>query len=307
MIQTSFGDHDGKSWERLCQAAFIIRHGDKYQRMPPSPGDFGIEGWTSDGLVFQCYCPERDYNQKDLHDAIQGKITKDIVKLKKYSAKIAEHIGAIKIQKWMFVTPAIEHSKLHAHARKKETEARTWNLPILADDFSIVLQDGQHYAVEFEKHRQLAGTIIPLGLGIDIEDVLPAAPEEFEQLIDRKNRVRLRDRASHPTFLDELKRMNEVTGTKFLKCDRHLSQIETHSPQVYKRVIRIVGQYALEMDELQHTWSAEPEALVKSVRSELGNRLEIELSKVMTANDARHIADLMVSRWLAVCQLDIRE
>lgn len=70
MIQTDFGTFDGTSWERLCQLAFKLKYGPSYQRMPASPGDYGIEGWTTDGLAFQCYCPERHYTQDELYEAI---------------------------------------------------------------------------------------------------------------------------------------------------------------------------------------------------------------------------------------------
>ena len=307
MIQTDYGTFDGTSWERLCQNAFKLKFGSLYQRMPASPGDYGIEGWTIDGMAFQCYCPEKNYTQDELRSAIQSKITRDVSKLKLYQTQIASRIGDTKIQKWLLVTPVFEHNNLHEHARKKEIEAREWELSILHDDFTILIQDAGYYATEFEQCRRSEGLPLQLGPVVTAEDVLPQAPEEFEELIDRKNRVRLRDKAGLTSFETELQKFNTLTATKFLKCDEHLATIERTSPQAFQQIIRVIGHYAEEMQELQVAWVGEPNGLVEEVKTELGRRLEEDLKGTMGFSDARRLADLMVSRWLAVCQLDFTE
>lgn len=307
MIQTDFGTFDGTSWERLCQMAFKLKFGSLYQKMPASPGDYGIEGWTTDGMAFQCYCPEKSYTQDELRVAIQSKITRDVPKLKLYQAQIASRIGATKIQRWLLVTPVFDHNNLHEHARKKESEARAWGLPILHNDFTVLIQDAGYYATEFEQCRRSEGHPLQMGPAVTAEDVLPRAPEEFEKLIDRKNRARLRDKSGSDSFEAELRKFNTLTESKFLKCDAHLATIERTSPQAFQQIIRVIGHYAEEMQELQVAWTGEPNGLVEEVKTELGRRLEEDLKGTMGFSDARRLADLMVSRWLAVCQLDFSE
>jgi hypothetical protein len=307
VIQTDFGSFDGTSWERLCQAAFKLKYGPAYQRMPASPGDFGIEGWTTDGLAFQCYCPERHYSQEELYEAARDKITRDIGKLKLYAHDIAERLGATKIQKWLFVTPTINDNALHVHARKKEKDARKWQLTILTEDFSISLLDGGYYATEIEQCKRNSGGAVQLGPALDATEVLPQAPEEYDKLIDRKNRQRLKFRLTSPTFESELQQFNQLVQGKFLHCDQYLATIERTSPQTFAQIIRVIGHYAEEMQELKYFWTGEPNQLVESVRGELGNRLEKQLGGVVSFSDARRLADLVVARWLAVCQLDFTE
>ena len=307
MIQTDYGAFDGVSWERLCQSAFKIRHGDDYQRMPASPGDFGFEGWTTHGHVFQCYCPEKNYTQAELYEALRRKITDDIPKLKQFKDEIARRIGNVKIAKWLLVTPIVEHNKLYAHARKKEAEAREWSLEILHEDFTIFLQDAGYYAPEFETVRAATGSALQLGPPVAPGSVLVNPPEKYDGLIDRKNRVRLRARTGTPTFESDLASMNSLTEQKFLSCDAHLATIERTSPQAFQKIIRVIGHYAEEVAELMHTWEQEPNVLVQTVKTELGQRLEAELGTAIGHSDARRLADLMTSRWLAVCQLDFIE
>ncbi len=85
MIKTKYGIFDGDSWEEICQMCFKSKYYDEgYQYMPALPnGDFGIEGFTKSGKVFQCYCPDFDYDSKNLYEKQRDKITEDLNKLKK--------------------------------------------------------------------------------------------------------------------------------------------------------------------------------------------------------------------------------
>lgn len=307
MIQTDYGSFDGTSWEHLCQLAFKLKYGTAYQHMPASPGDFGIEGWTTDGLGFQCYCPEKHYTQNELYEAIRDKITEDVGKLKLYETEIAERIGSTKIEKWLLVTPIVEHNKLHKHARKKEKDAREWGVSILTHDFSIYIQDAGFYATEFEQCKRNEGASLQLGRALYPAEVLTQAPEAYDQLIDRKNRVRLQSKLGSPAFEQALLKLNHITEDKFLRCDHHLATIERASPQAYYQIIRIIGHYADELEELKYTWAGEPNELVDEVKKQLCQRIESELAGRVTFSDANKIADLVVSRWLAVCQLDFAD
>ncbi|MEW9582613.1 hypothetical protein [Paraburkholderia sp. DGU8] len=242
-----------------------------------------------------------------MREAIRDKITQDVPKLRTYKEEIAGRIGSTRIQKWLLVTPVFDHNQLHAHARKKENEARKWGLSILHEDFTVLIQDGGYYATEFEQCRRSEGHPLQLGPAITAEDVLPHAPEEFEKLIDRKNRARLRDKSGSPSFESELLRFNALTESKFLKCDAHLATIERNSPEAFPQIIRVVGHYAEEMQEVQFAWTGERNGLVDEIKAEPGRRLEADLKGTVGFSDARRLADLMVSRWLAVCQLDFSD
>lgn len=63
------GKLDGDAWENLCQACYRIRYQQQHYTEIPAihGGDAGIEGFTRNGIVNQCYCPERDYSDEDLY------------------------------------------------------------------------------------------------------------------------------------------------------------------------------------------------------------------------------------------------
>ena len=84
MFKTKYGAFDGTSWEELCQIIFKRRYEDElYQKIPASPGDFGLEGFTNrTGRGFQCYCPSTHYDKHELYEKQRDKITTDLNKLK---------------------------------------------------------------------------------------------------------------------------------------------------------------------------------------------------------------------------------
>ncbi|MFM0265078.1 hypothetical protein [Paraburkholderia sediminicola] len=251
--------------------------------------------------------PGKDYTQDELYEALRRKITADIPKLHRHSKQIAARIGATRIRSWLFVTPVVPHNDIHVHARRKEKEARGWECPILDDEFTIFIQDAEHYAVEFEQYRRTQGEHLSFGPPLSPETVLPAPPEKFQQLIDRKNRLRLHGRSNTPTFERDVVKMNEMTETKFIRCDRRLADIEKVSPQAFRQIVHVIGRYAEEMEEFQYTSTDEPHDLVERIKAELSDRLVKDPATTIGVSDARHLADLMVSRWLAVCQLDFTE
>lgn len=74
---------DGKSWEKLCDGCYRDRfQNENYTKVPSNyEGDAGIEGFTHSGIVYQCYCPEKDYTDNELYNALRKKVTTDIAKL----------------------------------------------------------------------------------------------------------------------------------------------------------------------------------------------------------------------------------
>lgn len=65
MFITSYGCFNGTTWENMFQIILKRKYMQAgYQRVPATPGDFGIEGFTKDGLTFQCFCPETNEDNK---------------------------------------------------------------------------------------------------------------------------------------------------------------------------------------------------------------------------------------------------
>lgn len=80
----------GNLWEELCVECYRSRYQkDNYMLIPAvQGGDAGIEGFTQNGIVHQCYCPEREYTDDELYEHLRNKLTTDIDKLKKNAERL---------------------------------------------------------------------------------------------------------------------------------------------------------------------------------------------------------------------------
>ena len=80
MFITTHGSFRGDMWENACQVCFKLKYSDSYSEVKAtSPGDHGIEGFTRTGKVFQCYCPDENYNpDKNTYTPHSAEMLKDV-------------------------------------------------------------------------------------------------------------------------------------------------------------------------------------------------------------------------------------
>lgn len=306
MFNTKFGPFIGATWEALCQQVFKRKYqADGYQQMPASPGDFGIEGFTvHTGLAFQCYCPEKHYSRSELYEKQRDKVTQDLGKLKTYQADLEARLGSTKLKSWIFVTPELDRNSLLVHARNKEAEVRRWKLPFLADDFCVLLHDGDHYAVEINEIRVAAGEAMVFDDCPPVLAELKGEREDYEQNVLRKSGIRLADKSAKPAFQQLVSQLTQRTIESFLESDGYLRRIASTAPTVYVRVVRLINEYEEYVIETSATWSGTAEDLTTRVRDGLAQRIAEELAPTLDMTNASKIARFMTARWLAVCELN---
>lgn len=305
MFKTSIGAFNGTTWEALCQQVFKKKYANEgYQHVPASPGDFGLEGFcalTGDG--FQCYCPNTHYTRKELYTHQRNKITDDLKKLKTYQTQLLAILGATKLSNWKFVTPEIASNELLSHARVKEREVRSWKLPFLTHDFRIQLHDGDYYLVEINEIRSAAGDGIDFESGPAVLAPLVETHEVYEENVLRKCEARLAPKVDLPKHPILVRRLHQSTLENFLNSDGYFRRMEKSAPALYFKVVRVINEFELYVQEVAITWSGEAEELTNNVRQDLETRLRNlgpEVTDVTAATVARH----MVARWLAICSLD---
>lgn len=306
MFNTKFGPFNGSTWESLCQQVFKRKYqAECYQQMPASPGDYGIEGYTSDtGWAFQCYCPEKHYERTELYDKQRDKITTDLRKLKDYAQELQTRLGSTKISRWVFVTPEIDRNALLAHAKAKEAEVRAWKLPILTDDFTVLLHDGEHYLVEINEVRAACGEALVFDDTAPVLAALTGQQEQYEINVHRKSGYRLAEKAQVPDFQTRVQLLSQRTIEQFLEADGYFRRVASASPITHVRLIRLINEYEQYVIETSATWSGTAEELTIQVRDGLAKIISDELAPEFDKANTLKVARYMTARWLAVCELD---
>ncbi|WP_082547982.1 hypothetical protein [Massilia sp. Root335] len=306
MFATAFGAFNGTSWENLCQLVFKRKYGvDGYQHIPVSPGDYGLEGYTSEtGYGFQCYCPEKQYSRSELYEKQRNKITEDINKLRDNKDDLVDILGSVKIKNWVFVTPELASNALLRHARKKEKEVSAAKLPHVADDFRILLHDAEHYLLEIRQIQSTQGEALDFfSVSPKLED-LTDPPEEYEANLRRKSVARLEPKRGAPSYDRLLETLVGNTLKNFVEADNFLHGIEKSAPLLHARLIALINEYENEVREKAILWYGSAEELTSHVSNGLIARIVHDLQPAFNQTSASQVARHIMARWLAICQLD---
>lgn len=166
---------DGDSWEEICQSCYRMMYRDVHYTEIPAVqgGDAGIEGFTQNGIVNQCYCAERDYSENELYIHQRDKMTHDINKLlsPEYKKRLLK-FGVPVIREWHFVVPFYKDSRIieHAETKRKEVLKNKEENPQLYDyidaNFIIVIKQAEDFAAEITKIIRKSLTDTKLNLAV---------------------------------------------------------------------------------------------------------------------------------------------
>ncbi|MEO7991592.1 MAG: hypothetical protein ABI663_18715 [Chryseolinea sp.] len=280
MFKTAYGVFNGNSWEDFCQQCFKKKHdADGYQEMPATfKGDLGIEGYTRTGILFQCYCPDMEYDPSKLYDAQRDKITKDLNKITLNQKELKAYLGTIKVCKWIFVTPGYSNKELVRHCREKAEEFRNMKLEILADDFDVLVHDIEFFSAE-----------IPIVLNfrqekLDIEAPQKKSPEEIADwkskeisLVDnaiKKHGQRIPDKATN--FDDRVNKLTQKSVSDFLNGDAMIRKWAEKYQDQYEKFQKVVDQFEKRIEEKCAVANGDNNQLYDEIEAEL--RVKIKLS-----------------------------
>ena len=172
--------YEGEEWETYIQLLLKRHYKLNYQEVPAKhKGDFGIEGYSSCGAVFQCYATEAcETNLR--YEAQRDKITTDIGKFIKNKAEFIKLFGNTVINRWILLVPVFDSALLPQHASKKAKEVLELNLPYVSNDFKIFIATDDHFAKE---RNELANSGV---IDIDVPDTEISSEnrEEWQNLND---------------------------------------------------------------------------------------------------------------------------
>jgi hypothetical protein len=305
MFITNFGTFDGNSWESVCQICFKQKYGDEYSEVKASsPGDHGIEGFTRSGKVFQCYCPNDNYNSDKLYEEQRDKITKDLGKLKIFEKQIKSLLGDIKIKQWIFVTPKIDKNELIKHCTSKTTEFRRVLSEILDKDFEVLAQDAEFLLPHLQVAlKEVSPKVLFAGAAAD-EDKINYKNTE-SSLVDnsnRKHRQRLENN-NVSKIEQKVDNLTDKTIKNFLDGKEVLQNWYNVFPSEYERFIKIVSQVEEKVEEECLFTTSNYNERYKEIQEMLEEKLQnsfSDLDTIMVTDLANHV----IADWILRCPLN---
>ena len=304
-------DMNGDKWEDLCNKIYKIRYmSDGYQVVPARyKGDCGIEGFTSTGIVTQCYYPDADYSPDDLHKKLVSKVTKDINKIEKYENELYK-LGITEIKEWHLITPKYLDKRIleHLNVKKKELieKKKKCEINIISNDIKLYIKDQGNLLPELQ--------MLTLGL----KEYKISMPEitnidysncESEKINNIKKKLKCLLVSQKPTFNeDELTTLVNIYVTYYLKGLQVINMLETNLPQIYEKLIELENSYRndVEVKCIINQEKSMNNNIFQETLTEFQEKLRIELGDAVTESFVGEIKQELIGKWLADCPLNFK-
>jgi hypothetical protein len=163
---------EGEEWEKHIQLLLKRHYGPgNYQEVPAKHvGDFGIEGYSTDGCAYQCYATQEPCTTQQRYDAQRDKITTDIGKFIRNKPELVKIFGGTFIRRWILIVPVSESASLVQHASKKSEEVLKAVLPYVSDDFKVIIDTDSCFAKEMNELVN-SGVILVEDQDINVDSV----------------------------------------------------------------------------------------------------------------------------------------
>jgi len=298
-------DWEGPAWESHCLDLLRLRYKEPghFQRIPSrDQGDLGIEGFSIDGCVYQCYAHEGALPTKERYEKQRKKLTTDLKKLVINEVELRTILGTVKIRTYVFMTPIHDSKRLNAHAKTKAAEIRGMDLSICTEDFDIIIHTEADYPVERAEI---------LNLGLDrfrfppfssssqaVDHFINTNPEFLAIITEKLTRIRELDR-------DEIEQLLKHLVSQKLDADNKLSEIRRTYVDGWERIqsARAIRETSLAVSSILSVLDSR--VLLSTTSMEYKQMLLSEFG-FLSEEAAEVIAWGTTTDWLAECPLNFR-
>lgn len=305
---------EGDSWERLCDMCYRDKYQDQgYQKLPAiSGGDGGIEGYTKTGIVYQCYCPERDYSDKELYEHMRNKMTKDLNKLlnEKYIERLKSY-GVPSIKEWHFVVPEYKDTEIIKHATMKSQEVLLAKkkdpakYDYIDDTFTILVKVADDFSNQI--YRIIRNKLTDVKLNLAIKNVKNMDWGECDSVkvknIERKVKAVMGQEADD----DDFQYIVNLYIQSYLKGIEILKRLRISFSEVYEQIVGLEQSYKTQVS-VQTRMNANS-SLNKEIFDKILNDFEKKLKDELEDFNWESILELkqdIVSSWLADCSMQFK-
>ncbi len=304
----SGGHHiwSGDDWQTYCDGLFREKHGNTaYVRVPDRDrGDLGMEGYSIDGTttIYQCYASQAiDVGKRYEHQ--RDKITKDLGKLVANIDRVTDLLGTHVMKFWVLMVPVHDSKELVMHARAKEHEMRTKNLPFLNDTFTVLIWTDDDFAKERVALDRAGVATIPPPESLTDADVSKSVAAMKDAVGPQVEMMHAKlSRAGVAVDVAELR---ERLLRQVVEADNIREHLRREFPTTSERVLTELGiEERAIIDE--RDFNQLHAGSVVAVRQRFNNRLA-EAVPAIGADQTSRLAHGAVGRWLLECPLDFPE
>lgn len=289
-----------KEWEAFCEIMLRNHYGQpNFWSVPDKDsGDFGIEFYTADGTIFQCYYPDLSVDMRKYKQKIQTKINDDLKKLKEYEAGIGGMLGDIKVKQWVLLTQELKSKDLLVYCNKKKKETLAEDISYISDDaFQVKIETADSFPEGklFAQNMYLKTINIPLWEVTEIDKSLwKGGNAEFSGNIVRK---------SNAMMGEDSDKFQDRIVTKYIQIDKFLDQLREDHPDLHNQ---IEDSARAQLESMQDESMLESDFDKEFVKKIIGSNKEAfeKYSKYLSDNNKQSLSYGFLSKWIAECYMD---
>lgn len=290
---------DGGEWQEYALRLVQTRHGPQNVQIVPDKvrGDAGIEFFSMDGCLYQCYAPEESADVAKAASAMKSKADRDLAKLVKNKTTISGLLQAIVPQRWILLTPFLDDKAVVERVRSTGTKVQLKASDLLPPSFQALVQSQDDFQPQIELLRQLSlGP--PLKVPAPEENAIAAAAggEQGKRLTDKLSRA-------FPNLGEvQMNSKREAYVRLHLIQANTIEQLKQDFPFLWERSISSIAAEEARLITIGSTASAptvQLEASVARIETSLRASLPDVSPSVITELALGTVAD-----WLLRCPLD---
>ena len=175
---------DPYEWQDFALQLVRERHSaERCQRVPDRDrGDLGIEVFTTDGCLYQCYAPDGDASVEQRRDRHRAKLSKDIGKLIRNASRIQKVLGGLIAGRWILLVPLFDSKEVLVTAETERRRVVEAQVPFIAQDFRVLVWDQSDFSGEIESLRRRSAQRVRLPLGQTTDGQLTAWWDSHDDL-----------------------------------------------------------------------------------------------------------------------------
>lgn len=292
---------EGKEWESHIQLLLKRHHGTEYQDIADEDGgDYGLEGFSLNGCVYQCYAAKEPATTADLYTRQVNKITRDINKFIKNRTDLEKVFGDLKISRWILVVPRYKSATLLKHAERKTQDVIKAKLPYTTSDFKVLIITDDYFRVEQQELTKSGISFNPLD--VSTEEIEKWKKEKgnlvlISNLVNKVDKINTLSDIQKDSFVDK-------TIKYFIIGQDLLGKLNDLYPNAYEQIIsyKSIQEDLIEF-ELVSDASGEEFKKFKETFFHYKKDMEKELDS-LNPNSLTILSYEAVSDWLMRCPLD---
>lgn len=301
---TSFIDNfSPKEWEDFCEDMLRQHFGAKnfYSVPDQDGGDLGLEFFTVEGTLFQCYYPDPGVEMSAYKKKIKKKIASDLKKLKENEEEIQKLLDDIIIQQWVLLTPENKSKDLIVYCNNKKKEVVKENISYIdANNFSVKIETADSYPAGKLYAQGVYGKAIDIPLldvTVEDKDVWKTGNHEFSANIIRK---------SNSLIGNDSGGFQDIVVTKYIQIEKFLEQLRADHPDLHELIEDSARAQLENMKEKSLFKSHLDKNFVEIIVDE-NKKAFSKHSNYMSDKNMQSLSFGYLSKWLAECYMDFKK